>query len=64
MRNDASMVGWADKPPASEVMIPAEIHHAVMTLTEEQRQDRATVNEAVRLAASRTPAESLRSQKD
>ena len=25
MRNDASMVGWADKPPASEVMIPAEI---------------------------------------
>jgi hypothetical protein len=32
--------------------IPAEIHNAVMTLTEEERQDRAIVNEAVRTGGS------------
>jgi hypothetical protein len=59
MRNDASMVGWADKPPASEVMIPAKIHHCRHDV--EQRQAHAMVNEAVRLAASRTaPAAFLR----
>jgi hypothetical protein len=42
----------ANKPPESLLMIPAEIHNAVMTLTEEERLDRAIVNEAVRTGGS------------
>jgi hypothetical protein len=44
---------WANKPPESTLMIPAEIHKAVMMLTEEERKDRAIVNETVR--TGRTP---------
>ncbi len=48
---------WANKPLESPLTIPAEIHDAVMTLTEEERMDRATVNEAVRTRGSpRRPA--------
>jgi hypothetical protein len=43
---------WANKPAESLLMIPAEIHNAVMTLTEEERLDRAIVNEAVRTGGS------------
>jgi hypothetical protein len=43
---------WANKPPESLLMISAEIHNAVMTLTEEERLDRAIVNEAVRTGGS------------
>lgn len=39
---------WAKKPFRTRLSIPAEIHNAVMSLTEEERQDRAMVNEAVR----------------
>jgi hypothetical protein len=39
---------WANKPPESMLTIPAEIHNAVMILTEEERKDRAIVNETVR----------------
>lgn len=39
---------WASKPPESMLTIPAEIHNAVMMLTEEERKDRAIVNETVR----------------
>ena len=45
---------WANKPPESPLTIAAEIHEAVMTLTEEERKDRATVNEAVRTGSSPT----------
>jgi hypothetical protein len=41
---------WASKPVDSYLTIPAEIHNAVMMLTEEQRKDRAIVNETVRRA--------------
>jgi hypothetical protein len=34
------------------VTIPAEIHNAVAMLTEEERKDRAIVNEAVRTGRS------------
>jgi hypothetical protein len=44
---------WANKPPESMLMIPAEIHNAVMMLTEDERKDRAIVNETVR--TGRTP---------
>jgi hypothetical protein len=44
---------WASKPPESMLTIPAEIHNAVMMLTEEQRKDRAIVNETAR--TGRTP---------
>lgn len=44
---------WANKPLNSVRKIPAEIHNAVMMLTEEQRKDRAIVNETVR--TGRTP---------
>jgi hypothetical protein len=39
---------WATKPVESEMTIPAEIHDAVMMLTEDERKDRAIVNETVR----------------
>ena len=39
---------WANKPVASSLTIPAEIHDAVMMLTDEERKDRAIVNETVR----------------
>ena len=48
---------WATKPVESNLMIPAEMHDAVMTLTSDERTDRATVNEAVRTRSSpRRPA--------
>jgi hypothetical protein len=39
-----------EKPPESPLTIPAEIHHAVMSMPPEARHDRAKVNEAVRQA--------------
>jgi hypothetical protein len=39
---------WAEKPLDSMLMIPAELHDAVMALSPEDRRDRAKVNEAVR----------------
>lgn len=44
---------WANRPVDSHLTIPAEIHDAVMVLTEEERKDRAVVNETVR--TGRTP---------
>ena len=41
---------WAEKPSDSTLTIPAHFHDAVMRLSPEQRRDRRTVNEAVRLA--------------
>jgi hypothetical protein len=38
---------WADKPLDSTLSIDAEIHDAVMTLTPEERRDRALVNQMV-----------------
>jgi hypothetical protein len=35
---------WAEKPPESLLTIPAELHHAVMTLATEHRRDRTKVN--------------------
>ena len=40
---------WANKPPESTLTIPAEIHHAVMSLRPEARRDRARANETVRM---------------
>jgi hypothetical protein len=42
---------WAEKPPESFLTIPAELHHAVMTLAPEDRRDRAKVNAAAARAA-------------
>jgi hypothetical protein len=42
---------WAEKPPESLLTIPAELHHAVMTLSPGDRQDRAKVNAAAARAA-------------
>ncbi|MCA6111081.1 hypothetical protein [Bradyrhizobium cenepequi] len=39
---------WTEKPLNSLETIPAELHRAVMELPEEDRQDRAKVNEAYR----------------
>lgn len=39
---------WAKKPLGTRLSISAEIHNAVMSLTEEERQNRVMVNEAVR----------------
>jgi hypothetical protein len=39
---------WAEKPPESTLMIPAELHEVVMALSPGDRRDRAKVNEAVR----------------
>jgi hypothetical protein len=41
---------WVEKSPESTLTIPAHLHEAVMQLSPEQRRDRTTVNEAVRLA--------------
>ena len=41
---------WAEKPVDSELMIPAELHDAVMALSPDDRRDRAKVNEAARQA--------------
>jgi hypothetical protein len=38
---------WAEKPVGSMLMIPAEIHNAVMAMPSEERRDRARVNAAV-----------------
>ena len=43
---------WAQKPRESLLTIPAELHHAAMTLPPEDRQDRAKVNAAVARAAA------------
>lgn len=46
---------WATKDRENGLlMIDADIHNAVMSLTEEERQDRAVVNEAVRTGAKAT----------
>jgi hypothetical protein len=37
---------WVEKSPESLLTIPAELHHAVMTLPPEDRRDRAKVNAA------------------
>jgi hypothetical protein len=42
----------ATTPADSRLTIAAEIHNALMTLTPEERIDRATVNEAVRTQMS------------
>jgi hypothetical protein len=41
---------WADKPLSSRQTIPVELHRAIMELPEEDRKDRARVNEAYRRA--------------
>jgi hypothetical protein len=41
---------WVEKPLSSRQTIPAELHRAVMELPEEDRRDRARVNEAYRRA--------------
>jgi hypothetical protein len=47
------VVGMGDQGPRHGYRtIPAEIHNVVMTLTPEERADRATVNEAVRTQTS------------
>jgi hypothetical protein len=39
---------WATKPVESHLTISAEIHEPIVMLTEEERKDRAIVNETVR----------------
>jgi hypothetical protein len=41
---------WVEKPASGTLTIPAHFHDAVMRLSPEQRCDRMTMNEAVRLA--------------
>jgi hypothetical protein len=41
---------WAEKPVDSVLMIPTELHDAVMALSPDNRRDRAKVNEAARQA--------------
>ena len=41
---------WLERPAGSTLTIPAHFHEAVSKLTPEQRCNRTTVNEAVRLA--------------
>jgi hypothetical protein len=41
---------WAEKPLDSALTIPSYFHEAVMDLSPEQRRDRKTLNDAVRLA--------------
>jgi hypothetical protein len=43
---------WANKPVDSPLTIPADIHDAVMMLTQEERKNRAVVNETVRTQMS------------
>ena len=39
---------WATKALDDPMMIPADVHNAVMAMSEADRQDRARLNEAVR----------------
>lgn len=41
---------WVEKPADSLLSIPSHFQEAIMRLAPERRRDRATVNEAVRLA--------------
>jgi hypothetical protein len=41
---------WVEKPAESTLTIPAHLHDPVTQLPPEQRRDRRTVNEAIRLA--------------
>jgi hypothetical protein len=41
---------WVEMPTDSPLSIPSHLHEAIMRLAPEQRRDRPTVNEAVRLA--------------
>jgi hypothetical protein len=52
MTKDAFDRWWegAEKPVDSTLTIPAHFHEAVMQLSPEQRHDRTTLNEAIRLA--------------
>ncbi|WP_229175785.1 hypothetical protein [Bradyrhizobium ivorense] len=45
--------GVAEKPLDSHETIPAELHRAVMELPEEDRRDRAKVNEAALLFSAK-----------
>ena len=42
---------WAEKPPESPLTIPAALHHAAMSLSQENRKDLAKVNAAAAGAA-------------
>ena len=46
---------WAEKPRESLLTIPAELHHAVMTLSPEDRRDRVKVNAAAAKKADPQP---------
>jgi hypothetical protein len=52
---------WARKPLDSPLTIPANIHNPVMSLPEEHRRDRETVNEAVRRYRESSCTESTKS---
>ena len=41
---------WAEKSPESLMTIPAKLHHAVMSLSQEDLRDRAKVNAAAAVA--------------
>jgi hypothetical protein len=41
---------WVEKPADSKLTVPAHFHDAISKLPPAQRSERATVNEAVRLA--------------
>jgi hypothetical protein len=43
-------IEWANKPPDSDLSIPADLHGAVAPLVPEDRLDRDKVNQAVREA--------------
>lgn len=45
---------WADKPLNSLLTLPADIHRAVMSLSPEERRDRAKVNEALKRHQGKT----------
>ncbi|MBV9562931.1 MAG: hypothetical protein JOY90_21195 [Bradyrhizobium sp.] len=49
---------WAEKPLDSHLSISAELHRAVMELPEDDRNERAKVNEAARRAGIELDAES------
>jgi hypothetical protein len=40
---------WAEKPLDSYLTIPAELHEAIMALSEKERHDRTRVNKAATL---------------
>lgn len=39
---------WANKPLDSELTIPADLHHVVTSMPEQDRLDREKVNEAAK----------------